>query len=197
MYAANAKRTAQQKSFTNYTDYLLSLDMNAGITDFLPVYLQRITQLTNKSNQFNVTTRRYSGSEMEEVAKSPDHIRLCGQLSDKFGDNGVVSVVIGRCENTMLHIELWLMSCRVLKRDMELAMLDELVKKCRERGIDKIIGYYYRTPKNNMVSELFGTFGFTPESKNENGDSVWSLDITSYTNKNHVIKVNEKEFSHE
>lgn len=197
MYAANAKRTAQQKSFTNYTDYLLSLDMNAGITDFLPVYLQRITQLTNKSNQFNVTTRRYSGSEMEEVAKSPDHIRLCGQLSDKFGDNGVVSVVIGRCENTTLHIELWLMSCRVLKRDMELAMLDELVKKCRERGIDKIIGYYYRTPKNNMVSELFGTFGFTPESRNENGDSVWSLDITSYTNKNHVIKVNEKEFSHE
>lgn len=197
MYAANARRTAQQKSFTNYTDYLLSLDMNAGITDFLPVYLQRITQLTNKSNQFNVTTRRYSGSEMEEVAKSPDHIRLCGQLSDKFGDNGVVSVVIGRCENTTLHIELWLMSCRVLKRDMELAMLDELVKKCRERGIDKIIGYYYRTPKNNMVSELFGTFGFTPESRNENGDSVWSLDITSYTNKNHVIKVNEKEFSHE
>lgn len=197
MYAANAKRTAQQKSFTNYTDYLLSLDMNAGITDFLPVYIQRITQLTNKSNQFNVTTRRYSGSEMEEVAKSPDHIRLCGQLSDKFGDNGVVSVVIGRCENTTLHIELWLMSCRVLKRDMELAMLDELVKKCRERGIDKIIGYYYRTPKNNMVSELFGSFGFTLESKNENGDSVWSLDITSYTNKNHVIKVNEKEFSHE
>lgn len=197
MYAANAKRTAQQKSFTNYTDYLLSLDMNAGITDFLPVYLQRITQLTNKSNQFNVTTRRYSGSEMEEVAKSPDHIRLCGQLSDKFGDNGVVSVVIGRCENTTLHIELWLMSCRVLKRDMELAMLDELVKKCRERGIDKIIGYYYRTPKNNMVSELFGSFGFTLESKNENGDSVWSLDITSYINKNHVIKVNEKEFSHE
>ncbi|MDE5619309.1 MAG: HAD-IIIC family phosphatase [Ruminococcus sp.] len=197
MYAANARRTAQQKSFTNYTDYLLSLNMKAGITDFLPVYLQRITQLTNKSNQFNVTTRRYSGSEMAEVAKSPDHIRLCGQLSDKFGDNGVVSVVIGRCENTTLHIELWLMSCRVLKRDMELAMLDELVKKCRERGIDKIMGYYYRTPKNNMVSELFGSFGFTPESKNENGDSVWSLDITSYTNKNHVIKVNEKEFSHE
>lgn len=197
MYTANAKRNAQQKSFTNYTDYLLSLDMNAGITDFLPVYLQRITQLTNKSNQFNVTTRRYSGSEMEEVAKSPDHIRLCGQLSDKFGDNGVVSVVIGRCEDTTLHIELWLMSCRVLKRDMELAMLDELVRQCRERGINKIMGYYYKTPKNNMVSELFGMFGFTQESKSDNGDSVWSLDITSYENKNHVIKVNEKEFSHE
>lgn len=197
MYSANAKRNAQQKSFTNYTDYLLSLDMNANITDFLPVYLQRITQLTNKSNQFNVTTRRYSETEMQEVAKSPDHIRLCGQLADKFGDNGVVSVVIGRCDDKTLHIELWLMSCRVLKRDMEFAMLDELVRQCRERGIEKIIGYYYKTPKNNMVSELFGTFGFTPESKSDNGDSIWSMDISSYTNKNHVIKVNEKEFNYE
>lgn len=197
MYSANAKRNAQQKSFTNYTDYLLSLDMHAKITDFLPVYIQRITQLTNKSNQFNVTTKRYSESEMNEVAKSSDHIRLCGQLADKFGDNGIVSVVIGRCENKTLHIELWLMSCRVLKRDMEFAMLDELVKQCHTRGITKIIGYYYKTPKNNMVSELFGTFGFKNESKNSNGDSIWSLDISSYTNKNNVIKVNEKEFNYE
>lgn len=197
MYSANAKRNAQQKSFTNYTDYLLSLDMHAKITDFLPVYIQRITQLTNKSNQFNVTTKRYSESEMNEVAKSSDHIRLCGQLADKFGDNGIVSVVIGRCENKTLHIELWLMSCRVLKRDMEFAMLDELVKQCHACGITKIIGYYYKTPKNNMVSELFGTFGFKNESKNSNGDSVWSLDISSYTNKNNVIKVNEKEFNYE
>lgn len=197
MYSANAKRNAQQKSFSNYQDYLLSLDMNASITDFLPVYLQRITQLTNKSNQFNVTTKRYSESEMKTVAESPDYIRLCGQLADKFGDNGVVSVVIGRCDDKTLHIDLWLMSCRVLKRDMELAMLDELVKKCHERGIEKIIGYYYKTPKNNMVSGLFASFGFENVSRSENGDSVWSLDITSYAEKNHVIKVNEKEFSHE
>ncbi|MDE6539370.1 MAG: HAD-IIIC family phosphatase, partial [Ruminococcus sp.] len=173
MYSANAKRNAQQKSFSNYQDYLLSLDMNASITDFLPVYLQRITQLTNKSNQFNVTTKRYSESEMKTVAESPNHIRLCGQLADKFGDNGVVSVVIGRCDDKTLHVDLWLMSCRVLKRDMELAMLDELVKKCRERGIEKIIGYYYKTPKNNMVAELFASFGFENISRSENGDSVW------------------------
>lgn len=197
MYSANAKRNAQQKSFSNYQDYLLSLDMNANITDFLPVYLQRITQLTNKSNQFNVTTKRYSESDMKIVAESPEYIRLCGQLADKFGDNGVVSVVIGRCDDKTLHIDLWLMSCRVLKRDMEFAMLDELIKQCRERGIEKIIGYYYRTPKNNMVSELFATFGFENVSRSDNGDSVWCLDITSYVNKNHVIKINEKEYSHE
>ena len=197
MYAANAQRAAQQKSFGSYTDYLLSLEMNAEICGFLPVYIQRITQLTNKSNQFNLTTRRYTETEIREVSQSSDHICLCGRLADKFGDNGIVSVVIGKINGNVLDVELWLMSCRVLKRDMELAMLDELVRLAKEREVGRINGYYYKTAKNNMVSELFGTFGFELDEKLENGDSVWHLDITSYENKNHVIKVNEKETNHE
>ena len=110
--------------------------------------LPRIVQLTNKSNQFNLTTRRYTQSEMEQVAESPNYIRLYGRLRDKFGDNGIVSVVIGEISGDALHIDLWLMSCRVLKRDMELAMLDELVEQCRTRGIRTIYGYYYQTAKN-------------------------------------------------
>ncbi|OPZ21233.1 MAG: hypothetical protein BWZ04_01174 [Firmicutes bacterium ADurb.BinA205] len=191
MYAANAQRAAQQKSFGSYTDYLLSLEMNAAITDFLPVYRQRITQLTNKSNQFNCTTRRFTESEIEEISNNDSYIRLCGQLSDKFGDNGIVSVVIGNIKGDQLDIDLWLMSCRVLKRDMELAMLDELVRQAKERGVTRINGYYYKTAKNNMVSELYGSFGFELDEKSENGDSVWHLDINKYTNKNHVIKVKE------
>ncbi|MBO4877093.1 MAG: HAD-IIIC family phosphatase [Ruminococcus sp.] len=190
-YAANAKRTAQQKQFADYGEYLLSLDMEAEIGEFLPVQLSRITQLTNKSNQFNVTTRRYTLQEMEAVSTDSSRIAICGRLHDKFGDNGIVSVVIGRCEGDTLHIELWLMSCRVLKRDMELAMLDELVRRCRERGIGRIIGYYYKTPKNAMVSELFGSFGFTRESLSENGDSVWTLDTEGYENRNKVIRIKE------
>lgn len=189
MYAANAKRAAQQKSFANYTDYLLSLEMHALITDFEPVNLQRITQLTNKSNQFNLTTKRFTLNEIEEVSSSPDHIRLCGRLCDKFGDNGIVSLVIGRCEGNELHVELWLMSCRVLKRDMELAMLDQLVKKCRERGISRIIGYYYKTAKNSMVSGLYKSFGFSEKETAGNGDSVWTLDISGYEEKNNIIKI--------
>jgi len=189
MYAANAKRAAQQKSFANYSDYLLSLEMHASVTDFEPIYRQRITQLTNKSNQFNLTTKRFTQNEIEEVSSSPDHIRLCGRLCDKFGDNGIVSVVIGKCDGDALHVELWLMSCRVLKRDMELAMLDQLVKKCRERGISHIIGYYYKTAKNGMVSGLYKSFGFTEKETSENGDSVWELDISEYTDKNNVIKI--------
>lgn len=192
MYAENAKRSAQKKSFKNYEDYLLSLEMNAVIEDFRPVYLQRITQLTNKSNQFNLTTKRYSDKDIEAVCDSSSHIRLYGRLSDKFGDNGIVSVIIGKIIENKLHVELWLMSCRVLKRDMEVAMLDELAEQCRKRNITEIIGYYFKTSKNNMVSDLFGKLGFSQLENNENGDSVWSLDITAYENKNKVICVNKE-----
>ncbi|MCR4796123.1 MAG: HAD-IIIC family phosphatase [Ruminococcus sp.] len=193
MYAANAKRAAQQKKFESYEDYLLSLDMTAVISGFEPVYIQRVTQLTNKSNQFNLTTRRYTENEIQQLSISNDHICLCGQLSDKFGDNGIVSVVIGKINGSALDIELWLMSCRVLKRDMELAMLDELVSQAKHRNINRINGYYYKTAKNNMVSELYGSFGFILDEKNENGDSVWHLDIADYKKKNKVIKTKEKE----
>jgi len=197
MYKANAQRAAQRKEFESYEDYLLSLDMNAVICGFKPVYIQRITQLTNKSNQFNLTTRRYNKNEIHEVSVSPDHICICGRLLDKFGDNGIVSVVIGKCRGKELDIELWLMSCRVLKRDMELAMLDELVRIAKERGVERLNGYYYKTLKNNLVSELYGSFGFTRDSLTENGDSVWHMDIVNYENRNKVIKIRDKENSNE
>lgn len=193
MYAANAQRAAQLRSFESYEDYLLSLDMHAVICGFEPVYIQRITQLTNKSNQFNLTTRRYNEDEIQKVSTSPDHICICGRLLDKFGDNGIVSVVIGRCRNRELDIELWLMSCRVLKRDMELAMLDELVRRAKDNGITRINGFYYKTHKNSMVAELYSSFGFTLDKKLDNGDSEWHLDIEGYENKNKVIKIRDKE----
>lgn len=193
MYIANAKRESQKKSFADYSEYLLSLDMNAVIEDFKPVYLQRITQLTNKSNQFNLTTKRYSDTDMQKVFESDRYIRLYGRLSDCFGDNGIVSVVIGEKNNDNLSIDLWLMSCRVLKREMEYAMLDTLVSECKKQNIRTITGYYFKTPKNNMVSELYKDFGFDLVKKFENGDSVWKLDISDYKNLNHAIKINESE----
>ncbi|MBQ8132808.1 MAG: HAD-IIIC family phosphatase [Clostridia bacterium] len=193
MYKANVQRAAQQASFADYGEYLLSLDMNAVIDDFTPVYLQRITQLTNKSNQFNLTTKRYTLSEMEEVFHSGDYIRLYGKLTDKFGDNGVVSVVIGHKNGEVLDIDLWLMSCRVLKRDMELAMLDRLVECSREQGIKTIRGYYYPTAKNKMVKELYSRFGFDKISEDENGNTVWELPVEGYEAQNKVIKVGGNE----
>ena len=191
MYKANIERSRQQNSFTDYHEYLLSLEMKAVILPFEALYLSRIAQLTNKSNQFNLTTRRYTQSEIEKIAANPEYITLYGKLEDKFGDNGVVTVLIGRQDKEILHMELWLMSCRVLKRDMEYAMLDELVKECKKRGIKEIYGYYYQTQKNGMVKDFYSLMGFEKQVEKENGDAIWSCDILEkYQNKNCVIKVN-------
>jgi FkbH-like protein len=191
MYKANVERHVQEAAFDNYEDYLLSLGMTATIKDFDDIYLARITQLTNKSNQFNLTTKRYTQDEMQKVAADPSRVRLYGKLSDKYGDNGVISVVIGRKDDDarVLHIELWLMSCRVLKRNMEHAMLDALVDIARCGGCEEIRGYYYKTAKNSMVKDFFGAMGFTLVDTNGD-DTIWSLSLSDYEPQNNVIEVN-------
>ena len=189
MYKQNAERAKMQSVFADYGEYLDSLEMKAVIEDFSPINLARVTQLTNKSNQFNVTTRRYTQGEMEAVYESPDYIRLCGRLADKFGDNGIVSVVIGRVQGEILDIELWLMSCRVLKRDMEYAMLDVLVGEAAKRGVKVIRGHYYPTAKNKMVKELFSDFGFEKLEEDETGNTLWQLKTNGYQNKNTHISI--------
>lgn len=180
MYRENAKRTRAKQAFTDYNEYLRSLEMEAEIDAFSQMYLSRIAQLTNKSNQFNLTTKRYSLSEIEEAAQDADRITQYGKLKDKFGDNGVVSVAIGRIDGEKkeeLHIELWLMSCRVLKRDMEVAMLDTLIARAKAAGIERIYGYYYPTAKNAMVKDFYGGQGFSKISEDADGNAVWSYEI--------------------
>lgn len=190
MYKANAMRKEQEESFGNYSDFLKSLEMEAVIRGFEPVYYSRIAQLTNKSNQFNLTTKRMTQAEVEQMAQDPGYITLYGKLKDKFGDNGVVSLVIGKKNGDTLELILWLMSCRVLKRDMEQAMLDTLVWRSRESGIRKLHGYYYKTAKNAMVKDFYGTMGFQKLSEKD-GDSEWEYVIPeTYENKNLVIDVN-------
>lgn len=189
MYKANAMRKQQEQSFTDYRDYLKSLDMKAVIAPFESIYMARIAQLTNKSNQFNLTTKRFSQSEIETIAQNPQFITLYGKLEDKFGDNGVVSVVIGEKEEKTLHIRLWLMSCRVLKRDMEFAMMDTLVESCKNQGIDTIYGYYYPTAKNAMVKEFYAGQGFEKTEEDEQGNATWTYEIPiEYQYKNEVIE---------
>ena len=190
MYKANAARADAQSGAADYGEFLSSLDMKAEIKPFVPLYIPRIAQLTNKSNQFNVTTRRCTEGEIANIAHDPAYITLYGRLSDKFGDNGVVSVVFGNIKEDALHIDLWLMSCRVLKRDMEFAMLDTLVEAAKEKGINTIFGYYYPTAKNGMVKELFAKFGFDKISEDENGNTVWELKTSGYEPKNRHILVN-------
>lgn len=179
LYAANAKRKAAEAAFESYDDYLASLDMRAEIAPFRDVYLERIAQLTNKTNQWNLTTRRYTLAEIERLAGSPEHLTLYGRLADELGDNGVVSVLIGRLAREELHVELWLMSCRVLKRTMELAMFDALCEAARARGVKALVGRYLRTAKNAMVQDLYPELGFTLVERAADGaSSTWRLELS-------------------
>jgi len=187
-YEDNKKRTDEEVTFKSYDAFLISLDMIAEIKTFSSLYLDRITQLSNKTNQFNLTTKRYTISEIQNITLNDCYIKIYGKLVDKFGDNGLIAITIGRIENNICHIDLWLMSCRVLNRSMEFAMLDELVRQCREKGVYEIIGYYYKSTKNVMVADLYKTFGFVRVETNGD-DSVWNLNIENYVNKNNFIKI--------
>ena len=189
MYKANIERANAQKSFENYEDYLISLEMKADIKPFESEVIPRVSQLSNKSNQFNLTTLRLSVADVEKMAGDPNWITLYGRLEDKFGDNGVVAIeaaeILQDEEEKIAHVRLNLMSCRVLKRDLEFAMLDEMVNMAKEKGAKKIRGYYYPTKKNQMVSNLYTDLGYTKK------EDYWELDVDSYQKQCHVIDINK------
>ena len=123
------------------------------------------------------------------MAESTDYVTLYGKLEDRFGDNGVVSVVIGQKKDATLDLELWLMSCRVLKRNMEYAMLDGLVDRARNDGIETLIGHYYPTAKNKMVSSFYDTMGFELISEDSDGNKTYQMNVKGYQKKNKHIHV--------
>ncbi len=181
LYHANAQRRQAEASFADYDAYLRSLDMHATIRGFENIYIQRIAQLTNKSNQFNLTTLRCSEDDIRAMAENPNWLCLYGKLVDKFGDNGVVTVVAGEQQGDTLYLRLWLMSCRVLKRGMEDAMMDCLVQDAVKRGVKTIVGYYYPTAKNAMVKEFYGGMEYTKTAEDAEGNTTWTLDVQSYS----------------
>lgn len=187
-YRENRQREELAEQAASYEDFLRSLHMEAEIAPFTEIYFDRITQLTNKTNQFNLTTRRCSLAEIQRFAEDKTYITRYCRLKDKFGDNGLISLVVGERREEEIHIILWLMSCRVLKRDVESLMLDELVRTAQSTAAHKLVGYYYPTAKNKMVAEMYLNFGFRLKEKSESG-SVWELDIEKYTPRNRLIAV--------
>lgn len=186
MYHAKAEASKAKAAFADYSDYLKSLDMKATITGFERIIVQRVAQLTNKSNQFNLTTLRCSEDDIRTMEESDDYICMAGRLVDKFADNGIVTVVAGEIRDEaekVLDIKLWLMSCRVLKRGMEDLMMNELVSKAKAKGVSKIVGYYYPTPKNAMVQDFYGDYGFKLTSEDGAGNRVWELNVGDYSEK--------------
>ena len=135
-YQANAQRAELSSNARNLDDFLTSLEMKIEFTPFDSVSLSRITQLINKTNQFNLTTRRYTQSEVETMMQSADNLNFQIRLVDRFGDNGIIGIVIARCKDAVCDIDTWLMSCRVLGRRVEEAITAELVRCIHSRGIE-------------------------------------------------------------
>lgn len=181
MYRAKAEASRTIATFQDYEEYLDSLRMTAVIDDFKPIYMQRIAQLTNKSNQFNLTTLRCSEDDIRAMQASSKYKCFCGRLVDKFADNGLVTVVVGQIRNTELHLILWLMSCRVLKRGLEEAMMDAVFAEAKKCGVITVIGHYYPTAKNAMVRNFYENIGFTKVAEDNEGNTDWELCVDDYS----------------
>ncbi len=174
-YQDNARRIALRAQAGDVDNYLLSLDMRMGIRPFDDVGRARIAQLINKSNQFNLTTRRYTEAEVAATQHDSNAFTLQVRLADSFGDNGIISVLICRRQEDDWEIDTWLMSCRVLGRKVEVALLQELVMQARARGVRRLVGRYLPTEKNQLVEKHYANLGFTELAQHESGASDWEL----------------------
>ncbi len=176
-YAANRERTTLESAATDMPTYLRSLQMRLVWRRFDRIGLGRIVQLINKTNQFNLTTRRRTEEQVLAVMADPHAFGLQIRLLDRFGDNGIIAIVIGRIdERRDCHIDTWLMSCRVLGRGVEEATLALLVEQARALGARRLVGEYLPTAKNAMVSGHYRKLGFTGfEAAGEAGraHTVW------------------------
>ena len=175
-YQAEAKRRSLEQEFVSIDDYLKNLEMIGEAKPFEPVRYARIAQLTQRSNQFNLRTIRYTEADIERVAGDDKYITLYYTLKDKFGDHGLVSVVIlEKKSDTEIFVDTWLMSCRVLKRGMEEYIINKLVDAARQNGIETIYAEYIETPKNKMVKDIYKTMGFS-----ETEPSKYVLKVSDY-----------------
>ena len=186
-YQVEAQRVSLQKTFSNEADFLKSLDMTSVVSGFNKFNTPRVAQLSQRSNQFNLRTVRYTEADIEALGKDPDVIDLSFTLEDKFGDNGLIAVIIMKKQDEeTLFIDTWFMSCRVLKRGMEDFTLNTIVEAAREKGYKRIIGEYLPTPKNKMVENHYPSLGFQKLEGTPTAQYV--LDVEQYQPRENYIK---------
>ncbi|MCF8381929.1 MAG: HAD-IIIC family phosphatase, partial [Bacteroidales bacterium] len=187
LYQIEAQRTAIQRKFANEDDFLMSLNMCSLIEPFNKFNSPRVAQLSQRSNQFNLRTVRYTDSEIEKLSIDKDFFTFTFTLEDKFGDNGLICVLILKKENSkILFIDTWFMSCRVLKRGMENFVLNTLVNYAKGEGFTILKGEYIPTVKNEMVKNHYLNLGFEKQDEN------WILNVGTYTPKNNYIKIKKQ-----
>ena len=186
-YQVEAKRVSLAKTFNNEADFLKSLNMVSTVSGFTTFNTPRVAQLSQRSNQFNLRTIRYTEADIEAMAADQNVIDLSFTLEDKFGDNGLIAVIIMKRQDAeTLFVDTWFMSCRVLKRGMENFTLNTMVERAKLAGYKRIIGEYLPTPKNKMVEQHYPQLGFNPL---ENASSAqYVLEVDTYQPRECYIK---------
>ncbi len=191
-YHGNRAREQLRTSTTDLGSYLRGLEMQLVWRPFDNVGLARIVQLINKSNQFNLTTRRYTEEDVRAVMDDPTAFGLQLRLLDRSGDNGVIAIVIGRLQADQdLLIDTWLMSCRVLGRQVEPTTLNLLAQEARKLGARRLVGQYIPTKKNGMVKDHYAKLGFTMMEQDAAGGSRNVLDLATFSPAETFIFVTE------
>lgn len=181
-YQVQAERAAFSKTFANEDDFLRSLNMTSKVEGFNSFNIPRVAQLSQRSNQFNLRTVRYAEADVKNMSENAENLCFAFSLEDKFGDNGLIAVVImKKQDDKTLFIDTWFMSCRVLKRGMENFTLNTIVKVARKQGFSKLIGEYLPTQKNGMVKEHYSNLGFKKIDGVET--EKYELDIKDYENR--------------
>ena len=160
MYRAETQRKMEMSSAGSMDEFLKKLEMTMDIHFMKPEEEKRVTQLTNKTNQFNVTTKRYSEEEIHTLAEAKDSDIITVHMADKYGDQGLVSVLILKYENDVAEIDTYLMSCRVMGRSAEIEMLARVKEMLRQKGIKTVKAAYIKTAKNAPVLDLYEKLGF-------------------------------------
>jgi FkbH-like protein len=195
-YAGNARRAAVLSEAGDIKDYLASLDMEITFQPFDATGRARIVQLINKSNQFNLTTRRYSEADVAGFELDPDIFTMQVRLSDVFGDNGMISVIICRpAPDLVWNLDLWLMSCRVLGRGVEVMVLREILEHARNRRVRSLAGEYIPTGRNALVENHYRDLGFALTEETAGGGSRWSLPVEGTEPPSPPIRVRKSGFA--
>ena len=179
-YQTNAARAELMSSSSDMDSYLRSLDMRCRIGPVSSVNRARVAQLINKSNQYNLTTRRYTEAQVADMETRPDKLMLQARLEDRFGDNGIISIVIVDKTRREWDIDTWLMSCRVLGRRVEHALLKTIAGFARSEGAAALTGSFIPSAKNQMVQDHYEKLSFALTDKSESGAARWRLDLAGY-----------------
>jgi FkbH-like protein len=182
LYQIEAQRATIQQKFTNEDDFLKSLDMTSLVEPFNKFNNPRVAQLSQRSNQFNLRTVRYADSDIEKLSISEDFFTFTFTLEDKYGDNGLICVIIlQKQDHQIAFIDTWFMSCRVLKRGMENFVLNTIVDFCKQKDFKILKGEYLQTSKNEMVKDHYPNLGF------DKSEDFWTLNLEKYKNRNTYI----------